>query len=147
MAAAGFAGTADPALGDVGLVETALGAMGAVRCESNWAIKARDGIAFSRSRAVDGLEDLMAEAVGVAILSAVAIEASATVATVVRSIVIVGASIGAQYAMSAMTQKAPKREAMQAVLNQSMAARRRVYGRTLAGGVRAFWEAHDGDLT
>lgn len=88
----------------------------------------------------------MAEAIGFAIASAVAVEVTAATATIIGSIALAGASIGAQYLL-ASSQKAPRQEAIQAVLNQSMALRRRIYGKALVGGVRNFWEARNGDMT
>lgn len=88
----------------------------------------------------------MAETIGFAIASAVAVEVSATTATIIGSVVLAGASIGAQYLLASM-QKAPRAEAIQATLNQSMAARRRIYGKALVGGIRNFWESRNGDLT
>lgn len=44
MRAAGLAGTAAPVLGDVGIIETAAGPMGAVCTGSAWALKTVEGI-------------------------------------------------------------------------------------------------------
>lgn len=91
----------------------------------------------------------MAAAIGAAILTSVGattLAASATATAIVGGVVLTGVAVGAQYLMAA-GQKAPKAEAIQATLNQSMAARRRLYGKGLLGGIRNFWEARNGDMT
>lgn len=91
----------------------------------------------------------MAPAIGAAVLSALAIEASATTAAVVGSLILTGASIGLNYAISGLSgqQKKPQRsESQQAVLNQAMGPRVRAYGYTMLGGTRAFWDARNGEL-
>lgn len=49
MAAAGCVETAGPQCGDVGIVSTFAGPMGAIRAGSSWALKAVDGVAFMPS--------------------------------------------------------------------------------------------------
>ena len=46
MAAAGFAEISAPRSGDVGIIETTIGPMGAIRAGSVWAVKSLDGVAF-----------------------------------------------------------------------------------------------------
>lgn len=92
----------------------------------------------------------MPAAIGAAILGAelagTVVVGTLTAGTIVGSVVLTGAAIGAQYLLAA-NQKAPRAEAIQATLNQSMAARRRIYGKALVGGIRNFWESRNGDLT
>lgn len=92
----------------------------------------------------------MAEAIGIAILGSTlgttAVVGTVTAGTIVGSVVLTGAAIGAQYLLAA-NQKAPRPEAIQATLNQSMAARRRIYGKALVGGIRNLWDSRNGDMT
>lgn len=46
MDAAGLGETQAPRAGDVGIIETAIGPMGAIRAGSVWAVKTLDGVAF-----------------------------------------------------------------------------------------------------
>jgi hypothetical protein len=69
-----------------------------------------------------------------------------TAASIVGSVVITAATVGASYALQSATAQQPKRELQQAVLNQSMGLRRRVYGQAMVGGTRYFWDARNGGL-
>ena len=85
----------------------------------------------------------MAPAIGVAILSAVGVTATATstAALVVGTIVLTGASIGLNLALANANRK--KNPDPQVTLNDSVAIRRRIYGRMMVGGARFFAEQRD----
>ena len=92
----------------------------------------------------------MAEAIGLAILGAevggTIIVGTTTAATVVGSIAITAATVGASYALQTLTAQKPKRERTQATLNEAMGPRRFIYGQALVGGTRAFWDSRQGEL-
>ncbi|MHC2087213.1 phage head spike fiber domain-containing protein [Methylobacterium sp. CM6244] len=96
----------------------------------------------------------MAETIGFAILSALAeagavsaaTAASATAATIAGSATILGASLGGQLLISALTAPKQRDQAQQATLNEAMGARIRIYGRAMVGGKRAFWDARNNNL-
>ncbi|WP_227440862.1 phage tail protein [Methylobacterium sp. W2] len=95
----------------------------------------------------------MAETIGFAILSALAeagvtaaAGASAAAATAVGSAAILGASLGGQLLISALTAPKQRDQAQQATLNEAMGARIRIYGRAMVGGKRAFWDARNNNL-
>lgn len=90
----------------------------------------------------------MAETIGLAILGptigGTVLFGSTTAATVVGSVVLTGALIGASYATQSLTAQKPKRERQQATLNEAMGPRRFIYGKAMVGGTRAFWDARNG---
>lgn len=90
----------------------------------------------------------MAETIGLAILGSsvggTVLFGTTTAATVVGSVVLTGALVGLSYATQTLSQQKPKRERQQATLNEAMGPRRFIYGKTMVGGTRAFWEARDG---
>jgi hypothetical protein len=99
----------------------------------------------------------MAEAIGAAILTSLTVSAatagatiigSLTVAGLVGNIVIMGGLIGLSYALRPKQQKTtePSAEQAQSILNQSVGARVRVYGRAKVGGTRAFYDSRGGVL-
>lgn len=90
----------------------------------------------------------MAETIGLAILGSsvggTVLFGTTTAATVVGSLVLTGALIGASYATQSLMAQKPKRERQQATLNEAMGPRRFVYGKAMVGGTRAFWDARNG---
>lgn len=100
----------------------------------------------------------MPEVVGAAILSAfdildVTLVGTLTLSAVVGYAVIGGATIAASLALGTLLR--PKEKAVsdaawsedeQAVVNQALAPRRRIYGRAKVGGTRAFFDSRNGNL-
>lgn len=90
----------------------------------------------------------MAETIGLAILGSsvggTVLFGTTTAATVVGSVVLTGALIGASYATQSLMAQKPKRERQQATLNEAMGPRRFIYGKVMVGGTRAFWDARNG---
>ncbi|GAB6842385.1 hypothetical protein HNR00_003593 [Methylorubrum rhodinum] len=94
----------------------------------------------------------MAETIGFAIVSALAtatgtaITVSATTASVIGSLAITTASVGANLLISSLNQPKPRNETQQSVLNQAIGPRVGVYGRTIVGGSRFLFETRNGAL-
>lgn len=88
----------------------------------------------------------MPQAVGFAIAATVAVEVTAATATVIGSIALTAASVGASYALQTLTAQKPKRERQQATFSEAMGPRRFIYGQTLVGGTRAFWDTRQGEM-
>lgn len=91
----------------------------------------------------------MPPVIGAAILGAVGAGSLAgtavlgtDLATVVGTLALTGATIGAQALVNAIQST----QAQQATVNQAMAPRQRIYGRAMVSGVRAFFDARNGNL-
>jgi hypothetical protein len=89
----------------------------------------------------------MVAVIGAAVLTGLGASAAtaATFGGTVGSVLLAGAAYGINALLGPKPQE-QKREATQATLNQSMGVRRRVYGKAMVSGTRAFWDARNGNL-
>ncbi|GEP12250.1 phage tail protein [Methylobacterium gnaphalii] len=94
----------------------------------------------------------MAEVIGFAILEAVTGVGAglggvgATTASVIGSAAILTVSVGGQLLLNELLQPQQRNQSQQSVLNQAMGPRTLGYGRFMAGGTRAFFDARNGSL-